>query len=223
MGNGEFFSKPESWLAIVTAGTALVAIWQTRKQIGLSNKQQLFDRRLEKYKLICEILDMYERNRDTFLREEKIYDHVSAYLPWLMEISLFESSIDILFNAWTAKDQERFLLQLDKLEKSAFEIELLWKKRDSKVFREMLLQYCHLLKLLYKQYSFSSRASVQFKKDYGNEFVKLGYEEYEKEIKENAEKIKLSASIKQFDNTYTTIISKKCVDKLFAQTKLYRR
>lgn len=59
----EFISKPESWLAIITAGTAVFAIWQTRKQIKLSNKHQLMNRRLENYVLVSSLVGNYKDAR----------------------------------------------------------------------------------------------------------------------------------------------------------------
>lgn len=48
-------------LTLVTIIIATIALWQTHRQTKLSNKQQLFDRRLEQFHLIKELLLFFDR------------------------------------------------------------------------------------------------------------------------------------------------------------------
>ena len=54
--------------AIVTAFIAIIALFQTHKQIKNSNKQFLFDKRLDKYLLAKGLLELYKAN-------EKLLDY----------------------------------------------------------------------------------------------------------------------------------------------------
>lgn len=40
----EFLKEPDFCFSIITAGTAIIALFQTGKQIKVSNKQNLFEK-----------------------------------------------------------------------------------------------------------------------------------------------------------------------------------
>lgn len=50
-------------VSIVSVGIALVALFQTKRQIALSNKQQLFDRRLSCFLEFNTIYNLYVANK----------------------------------------------------------------------------------------------------------------------------------------------------------------
>ena len=49
----------DNLLAIITVITALIALWQTHKQIKISNKQYLFKNRMDKYITFKGFLKLY--------------------------------------------------------------------------------------------------------------------------------------------------------------------
>ena len=61
----EFFSNPNTWLSIVTTLVAVFALSLTLWQIRLSNKQQLFDKRLDKYLFVLDMLSTYKNAEST--------------------------------------------------------------------------------------------------------------------------------------------------------------
>ena len=58
-------------LSIITIIIALIALLQTKTQLRLSNKQQLFDRRLKNYTLFRDLFLLYKNNHDFMLSNDQ--------------------------------------------------------------------------------------------------------------------------------------------------------
>lgn len=61
------------WFSVVTAMVAIVALIQTQQQIRLSNKQHLFDKRIENYLIAIGLIQLYLNNCSLFEKEKKMY------------------------------------------------------------------------------------------------------------------------------------------------------
>lgn len=55
------------WCSIITAGVALIALFISCKQMALSNKQCLFERRLKAYMLVQGLIDLCREYLDGIL------------------------------------------------------------------------------------------------------------------------------------------------------------
>lgn len=53
----------ENIFSIITATVAIIAIWQTHRQIKISNKHQLFDRRVDRFILIKGLISLFEDSK----------------------------------------------------------------------------------------------------------------------------------------------------------------
>lgn len=111
-------------LTIVTIIIAIVALWQTQKQTKLSNMQQLFDRRLEQFHLIKELLSLYEQERD-FLKDMCISESVASHFIFLTNNSRLESMASVMSNPLGKEEKVNFLTKCEQLEKSAIETTLI--------------------------------------------------------------------------------------------------
>ena len=68
----DYIKNPDTWMTIIAVVISIIALFQTAKQTKLSNKQQLFDRRLEKYMLLKDLLILYKNSRGFISENENI-------------------------------------------------------------------------------------------------------------------------------------------------------
>ena len=57
----DYIKDPDTWLSLFAVVISMIALWQTHRQIKLSNKQQLFDRRLSDYLLLKDLAETYRK------------------------------------------------------------------------------------------------------------------------------------------------------------------
>ena len=55
----DFLKNPNSWFSIITALTAIIALFQTWKQIKVSNKQNLFEKRINVLIKVTGLMNLY--------------------------------------------------------------------------------------------------------------------------------------------------------------------
>lgn len=137
-------------LSVFTIGIATIALLQTHRQTKLSNKQRLFDRRLEQYHLINELLSFYKLERD-FLKEKDIIEDVASIFILLNGSSRFASITGVMANPTGAIERINFSNMCQSLENSATEITLLWKEDFAKDFSEFIKQCVALFQALRSQ------------------------------------------------------------------------
>lgn len=73
----KYFTNPDTWISIIAVCLSIIALFQTQKQIKLSNKQQLFDRRLDKYLLFKDLrLEEFQKRAKESASETNLFDNI---------------------------------------------------------------------------------------------------------------------------------------------------
>lgn len=213
MGDGGFFSKPESWLAIITAGTAIVAIWQTRKQIALSNKHQLFDRRMDKFTIFSDLLSNYENMRDTLLKDKDLEFNTVVYLEDIIDVPCLDDIDSIVNDPLNKKKRAIFFNKCHWLDKIAMEIQIVFSGEESILASRFCSEYRNWLQYvayIHTQEVYRIRQSRT--KDYGDdpysEMVFLPSEDT------------MTDSVQRIEALYQRIIDIRAKDKILKQIKL---
>lgn len=207
-------------LPIVSLIIALVAIFQTKKQIELSNKQHLFDRRLEKYIIIKDLLSLYSENREIIVDREDLIRCVEFRFSGLTNVSYLTDMIFAIKEPLKSDKQNVFLSKCEMLEKYAVEISLLWDNDTGKIFGKFIKTYKEVLfKLYQQQVCINGLKKVREEQNFiGNSVIDL--DTYKKQTLENAKDIKLFETIQNLDDIYCRIINENLEQKLIDDLKL---
>ena len=201
--------------SVITAITAIVAIWQTHKQLKISNKQHLFDKRIEKFLICTGVLSLYSENKMLIKEENKdVPLEVTMLFSGLTNNLYLKDIGNIINDTHDEKLRIDFLIKLEELYKVASEIELIFQSRHSKILKEFVLEYRDLLQKLYQYRCVLEKIEKENDKK-PQEFVKLqkifGEEKYREE---------LYYAYKKIEIIYKEIEEKDLVEKLKKQIKL---
>lgn len=203
-------------LTIVSVIIALIALWQTKKQIELSNKHQLFDRRLEKYLFIKKLFDMYT-DTNVFVKDKKALaigpEMAFTYLTYTTEL---EECIEAIDKPLNSEKQSNFLKKIEQIKYISEESQMIWEFEEINLISDFLDGYAELLIKLYQQKIYIENVS----NNNGNifDFTNLS----EDDLLSNAEKIELFASAERLNILCEEIEKEEVLDKLKKQTQLIK-
>lgn len=185
-------------LSLVAIGISIKAIWQTKKQIELSNKQQLFDRRIDSYYLIFDLLDTYFRLKDMMNERLDLNFNCRLILRALMENDVLRSII------WTVDKPT------DKNANRIFEEKLYWLRKQadsmSLLFDNDLINNISRYVILYKDLLFWLQI-------YNSDYERTKGTEFNKEYKEMVKERILGIS-KDMNDLYSRIKNDKELSEL---------
>lgn len=154
-------------LTVVAISISIIALFQTKTQIKLSNKQLLFDRRLEKYTIIESILSEY--NCIDFLEiDYSNKDDLDAFAKIVLE-SLFDCiilkdaqwTIDKLTDLTDRDISNVFLSQCSKLSVLSKEITIIFNNEESKIVSKFINYYEMLILNFYHYIRFINDGSKE--------------------------------------------------------------
>ena len=86
-------------LACVAIALSIKAIRQTNTQIELSNKHQLFDRRLEKYSIFESLVNCFSKAVLVCESESEMIEYSTEILEYLLDNSYLEDSLWVIENS----------------------------------------------------------------------------------------------------------------------------
>lgn len=148
----DYFQDPSVWLTMVSIVIAIIALYQTHHQIKLSNKQQLFDRRLDVYLLIEELLNCYREEQET-IRHVRLSNIQTDEMLCIQFISFTSTHSlgDISSCIYEKKDNAHNLLlsKLDMLDRLEQEVSFLFPRKEANVTQKFIHTYAGLLTTLY--------------------------------------------------------------------------
>lgn len=140
-------------LATITSSVlAVVAIFQTKKQIELSNKQNLFKDRVTGYLILKGLINLYNENRKQIEEEKKeeIYSNCEFLFYGMINNSYLEPMGEVMKSPLHNPEQKEFLKLLEDLRNNAEKMEFIFEGEVAIKIKEFMLAYAELLMELYK-------------------------------------------------------------------------
>lgn len=204
-------------LAVVTTVVAICALGQTNKQIELSNKQHLFDKRVENYLIAIGLIQLYRSNCIHFNdeKDEPIFT-VSLYFTWLTNNTYLEKITLAIENPLKEPSHKELLIKLENLKEVATKIKFLFSDEVSDFLSDFVFSYQELLFSMY-QYKI-----VLDKMNQVNEgHHRLTIEEAEQKVGEKKHRIKLQDAFDNLKQAYIMLKKENVEEKIKKQIKLY--
>lgn len=213
----EWIKNPSTWLSLFTILMTIVSLFLTNKQIKTSNKQALFDRRLDKYLFINDLIRLYEKNRSEIINESNIHMMVDMCFVNLTNCVKLEGMANALSNPFDEDSHRLFLTKCEEIKKTAIEIKALWGDRDIQPMSDFINAYESLLMGLYKQ------KIALYKIENNQNKPTISEDEFKNETLKYAEMIGLYEKIIKIDNIYKNMINKKTEIKIKESIKIYKK
>ena len=209
----------DNLLPIITIIATLIALWQTHKQIKISNKQYLFDKRLSKYLLAKGLLELYKDNES--LLDYTDYPDTEAIIVDYQFINLTNNNYlkDVTCIINEPKNNEfknNFLIKIEELKQLSNEVRFLFPNKRGLLLSNFIMKYQNVLMELYKY----QIVLDLMKKDEIPRKNKPTYNELQNEYGELKHRHRLYDAIDDLKKSYHEVISKKVINKIEKSIKL---
>ena len=195
-------------VSVTSIFIALLALFQTKRQIALSNKQQLFDRRLSCYLEFNTIYSLYTSNKQ-HLKDDNVFYHTNDMMfSWLTNCSSLEKMMLAVSKPLHQEEQNIFLAKYEQLKKSAIEISIIFDGDTSEIMSEFVATYAELLMTMYQQ----QIDICHLQKHKNPDGSPMNLDDYERKCKEMAESLGLFNLRDKLERLDDKISQKKVVE-----------
>ena len=203
------------WLSTITASVAIFAVIQTNKQIKLSNKQHLFDKRVEIYIIATGLIQLYRTNCIHFNDEEdEPMFTIDLYFLWLTNNTFLEGITPAIKNTQKEPFHKELLIKLESLKEVSTKIKFLFSDDVSELLGNFVFSYQELLFSMYKY-------KIVLDKIYEvNKGHILTLEEIQQSVGEEKHRIKLQKPLDNLKQADIMLRKEKVEEKIKKQIKL---
>lgn len=140
------------WCTVMTSVAAVVAIGVSVHQIRLSNKQQLFERRLKAYMMANSIISLCKENY-VFLSEKRKAEPQFAndlVFVWLTNNTYMEGQAEAIEHPLEQPFRKELLKKREELRNMAMEFEFIFKGNVASLYGNFLRDYENALAVMYQ-------------------------------------------------------------------------
>lgn len=196
-------------VSLISIVIALFALYQTKQQITLSNKQQLFDRRLSCYTKFITIYTLFNGSK-VIINTKDAFVYLDEFeYSFLINCSDLEEMIQAISKPLQQNEQKAFLKKIEELKNLALEISMVFDGESGEVLSNFVSSYTDLLTKLYRQ-----RIVVIKLRDKKQENgMPIYLEDFIKQSKENLKDIKMQETLNELNRLDKEIVDKNLLEK----------
>lgn len=147
-----YIGNVDSLISIIAIVCSVIALWQTHRQIKLSNRQHLFDRRLSGYLIVTDLIQSYQiQQKDCRLKDDDGFVS-SIGLAWLhltgnLYLESIQNACDYPIESQEGKN---FSVKLAEFHRLAQEIQFLFSENISIPVSLFIQAYIQVLQAIYQ-------------------------------------------------------------------------
>ena len=204
-------------LTMVTAITAVIAVKQTKKQIELSNKQHLFDLRIENYLVAKGLVEQYKNCKSLWEREKRnevIWASESIFFFLTNNTFLEEIQGMTAEKAFANPLQKEFLKKKENIKEISTKIKLIFTGENVQQVAGFVYLYQELLYALYRYQIIREK-----RQEYSDQFH-VTLEEAQRKISKQKHRDRVWEVIDDLDALFVEIESNDILRALEEQIKL---
>lgn len=149
----------------VSAIVAIIALFISCYQARLSNKQSLFNRRLNIWITVDKLMSVYAKNAKNLEQDDEPQMDMGLPFQWLTNTTFLQSIAASINHVLDADHQLKLHLKLDEVRSLAMEARFCFKGKSGDVIAEFLEAYQSLLFSMY-QYQILFEKMLQSSKEY---------------------------------------------------------
>ncbi len=139
------FTDWNFWFSVITAVVAIVALMQTKQQIRLSNKQHLFDKRVENYLIAKGLIQLYEINKNSLIvKNDMPMFEVDFIFEQMTNNKYLEKITRVITNPLEEPYHKEFLISMENIRAVSAEIDFIFSGKVATFLGKYVLHYQEL-------------------------------------------------------------------------------
>ena len=202
------------WFSVITACVAITALIQTQVQIRLSNKQHLFDKRVESYLIAIGLLRLYENNYSSFDGQDEPFLAVDVQFSFFTNNIYLEQIAPSISSPLGSPEHKKFLIKMENLTETAAKIKFLFSGNASVLLGDFVLRYQELLFAMFQYHIIIVKMQEE------NEKNSITLEEAERRVGEKQQRINMQKAFVNLKQAYICIEKENVKEIIEKQIKL---
>lgn len=204
------------WLSLITVITAILAVVLSVEQISLSNKQHLFERRLNAYMIASGLVGLYAEHRNLIegKRKDEPQFAIDYEFMWLTNNTYMEAQSEVIFHPLEQPYHKEFLKKREELRSLATEIRIIFKNPVDELYGKFV--ECYEM-TLFRMYQYQIIID-KMKKE--NEKNPTTLEELQKVHPEKERRLKMYDAMEELKVSYQALLDQKADEKITKYIRL---